>query len=109
MAYIEKKIIQGTLLTDSGVTYYTASTKTIIKELTFCNTDTSTSVTFTLYIVPAGGEIGDSNMEFNEIPLNAKETQIYGRTCVLEIGDSIQVLASTTNKIAFSCSGVERT
>jgi uncharacterized cupredoxin-like copper-binding protein len=112
MAYTEKRLVAGSLLGGTVATYYTATApvlKTIIKEMTFCNTDAATAYTFTLYIVPNGGTAGDSNMEFKTVTLQAGETKIFGRTDVMEQGGSIQALASTASKIAFSCSGVERT
>jgi len=111
MAYTEKRIVPGSLLTDSAATYYTATApvlKTVIKEITLCNTHT-TAVTFTLYIVPSGGSAADANAEFYTVTLQAKETKIFGRTSVMETGDFIQALASVASKVAFSASGVERT
>jgi hypothetical protein len=112
MAYTERRLVAGSLLTGSAATYYTCTapvTKTIIKEMTFCNTDVTTAYTFTLYIVPAAGTAADANTEFKAVTLQPGETKVFGRTDVMEVGSFIQGLASTTNKIAFSCSGVERT
>jgi hypothetical protein len=112
MAYAEKRLVPGSLLTASAATYYTVtapSVKTIVKEMTFCNTDAATSYTFTLHVVPSGGSASDANMEFKTVTLQPSETKIFGRTDIMEVGSTIQALASTTLKIAFSCSGVERT
>ena len=109
MAYTERRIVPGSLLTGSAATYYTASTsKVIIKEMTFCNTDTTTAYTFTLYIVPASGTAGVANMEFNAVTLQPFQTKIFGRTDIMETGSTIQAFASTNAKISFSASGVER-
>jgi hypothetical protein len=111
-AYTEKRLVVGSLLTGSAATYYTATApvlKTIIKEMTFCNTDVSVAYTFTLYIVPAAGTAADANTEFKAVTLQPGETKIFGRSDVMEQGAFIQALASTTGKIAFSCSGVEKT
>ncbi len=112
MAYLEKRLVAGSLLTGTAATYYTVTApvvKTIIKEMTFCNTDASVAYTFTLYIVPSAGSAADANMEFKTVTLQPAETKVFGRTDVMEVGSFIQALASTTLKIAFSCSGVERT
>lgn len=110
MAYTEKRLVAGSLLTGSAATYYTCGAiKTIIKEMTFCNTDTTTTYTFTLYIIPQGGSAGDANTEFKAVTLQAGETKIFSRTDVMESGSFIQALASTTNKIAMTISGVEKT
>jgi hypothetical protein len=111
--YTEKRLVAGSLLTGSAATYYgpTAApiVKTIIKEMTFCNTDTVTAYTFTLYIVPAAGSAAPANMEFNAVTLQPGETKIFGRSDVMEVGSFIQAFASTNAKIAMSISGVERT
>lgn len=112
MAYTEKRCVPGSLLTGSAATYYTVTApvlKTTLKEMTFCNTDVATPYSFTLYIVPAAGSAADANTEFKAVTLQPGETKIFGRTDVMEQGSFIQALASTTLKIAFSCSGVERT
>jgi hypothetical protein len=112
MAYTEKRLVQGSLLTATAATYYTVSApvkKTIIKEMTFCNIDTTVPYTFTLYIVPLSGTAGDDNTEFKTVTLQPGETKIFGRSDVMEVGSFIQALASTTLKISFSCSGIEKT
>ena len=111
MAYTEKRVVAGSLLTASAATYYTvpSQARTIVKEMTFVNTDSSTTYTFTLYIVPSGGSASDSNVEFKTVTLQPLETKIFSRTCVMEAGSTVQALASSATKIAFSVSGVERT
>ena len=112
MAYTEKRLVVGSLLTGSAATYYTVTSpvsKTIVKEMTFCNTDTATAYTFTLYIIPLSGSAGDASTEFKAVTLQPGETKIFGRSDVMELGSFIQAFASTNAKIAFSCSGVERT
>ena len=112
MAYTEKRLVVGSLLTGSAATYYTVTApvlKTIIKEMTFCNTDLTTAYSFTLYVVPAAGTAGDANTEFKSVTLQPGETKVFGRTDVMEQGSFIQALGSTTLKIAMTIIGVERT
>ena len=111
MAYLEKRVVAGGLLTASTATYYTvpATARTIVKEMTVVNTDTTNPYNFTLYIVPSGGTASDSNVEFKTVTLQPLETRIFSRTCVMEPSSTIQALASSASKIAFSASGVERT
>lgn len=111
MAYTEKRVVAGSLITNSIATYYTvpASATAIIKEMTVCNTDASTPYTFSLYIVPSAGTYGDANVEFKSVTLQPLETRIFSRTCVMAASSTIQAIASTTSKIALSVSGVERT
>lgn len=110
--YTEKRLVAGSLLTGSAAKYYEVIApvqKTIIKEMTFCNTDPSVAYTFTLHIVPAAGSVGNANMEFNVVTLQPGETKIFGRSDVMEVGGMIYAFASTNAKIAMSISGVERT
>ena len=75
----------------------------------FCNTDITTAYTFTIYTIPLAGSAADANTDFKAVTLQPGETKIFGRTDVLEVGNFIQGLASTTNKISFSCSLLEKT
>lgn len=111
MAYTEKRVVAGSLLTASTATYYTvpATARTIVKEMTFANTDATTPYSFTVYIVPSAGTASNDNVEFKTVTLQPLETRIFARTCVMEASSSIQALASSASKIAFSVSGVERT
>jgi hypothetical protein len=111
MSYIEKKLVKGTLLTDSAVTLYTVTTPVIsatIKEILFCNTHT-TPVTVSFHVVATGDSADESNAEFYEFTLRAKETRLIGRNCVMEDGDTIQALASVTSKVSINVSGTIRT
>ena len=111
MAYTEKALIDGTFLTESAVTLYTCTapvTKTIVKEITFCNTG-SIAYTFTLYIVPLGQTAADRYARFKTVTIQPNETKIFGLSTVLEVGSFISALASTTSVVAISASGVERT
>lgn len=111
MAYTESRLVPGSVLTTSAATYYTVVSpvkKTIVKEMLLCNTSAS-PVTFTIYIVPSGGSAGVANCEFMTVTLQAYETKIFGRTCVMELGGTIQALAGTDSVVSLSVSGVERT
>jgi len=110
-AYTEKRLIEGILLTGSAVTLYTCtapSVKTIVKEISLCNT-TAIAYTFTLYIVASGDTVADKNAVFDSVTMQPNETKIFGLTTVLEVGDFISAFASTTSVISLAASGVERT
>ena len=111
MAYLEKRLVAGSLLTASAATYYTvpAQARTIVKEMTLVNTSSTTTHTFTVYIVPSGGSAGDANTEFKTVTLQPLETRIFARTCVMEPSSTMQALADTVSVVSFSVSGVERT
>ena len=110
-AYTEKRLVEGTLLTAAAVTLYTCTapaTKTIVKELSICNT-TIVAYTFTLYIVASGQVAADQYAVFKTVTMQPNETKIFGLTSVLEVGDFISALASTTAVLSIGVSGVERT
>lgn len=110
MAYTELSLIDGTLLTGSDVTLYTCTApvvSTIIKEISVCNT-TSSVYTFDIHIVPSGQTVGDQYALFKGVTMQPNETKIFGLSTVLEVGDFISGVASTTSVLAISASGVER-
>jgi len=109
--YTEKKLVQGTLLTGSEVTLYTCTgpvTKTIVKEISVSNT-TAVMYTFILYVIPSGGSSADRYALFKGVVVQPNETKVFGLTTVLETGDSIAALASTTSVLSIAISGVEKT
>lgn len=62
MTQTAKRIISGSTLTGSAVTYYTApaATTTVIKKLLLVNT-TGGALACTVYLVPSGGTAGTTN------------------------------------------------
>ena len=111
MAYNEKTFTQGSALTNAAATYYTVGPtviKAIVKEMVFCNTSVNPE-TVTLYMIPNGGSLGVASTQFKQLSLQPNETQIYGRTLVMNVGDFIQALASTAAVVSMNISGVERT
>ncbi len=110
-SYTEKRLIEGILLTGTAATLYTCTapvTKTIVKEISLCNT-TAIAYTFTLHVVQTGGSVEDKNAVFKSVTIQPNETKIFGLSTVLEVGDYISAFASTTSVIAIAASGVERT
>lgn len=109
-SYTEKKLIPGTLLLTSVTALYTCmspATKTIVKEISICNT-TSIAYTFTLYMVANGHVASNAYAIFKTVTMQPNETKIFGLSSVLEVGDSISALASVSNVLSISASGVER-
>lgn len=89
-------------LTASAATYYTApaNTKSVIKKLTFTNTDT-VARTVTVYLVPSAGTAGATNILISARPIPAGDTydcqEALGQT--LLIGGFIQALADVGAKV----------
>ena len=110
-SYTEKRLVQGTLLTGQAVTLYrclSPTVSTIIKEISVCNT-TDSPFTFSLYAVVNGQVVADRYAVFKTVTMQPNETKIFGLSTVLETGDFISGLASTTGVLSVAASGVERT
>lgn len=62
MAQTATRLISGSTLTGSAVTYYTAptGTSTVIKKLSIINT-TASPVAVTIYLIPSGGTAASTN------------------------------------------------
>lgn len=107
-----KKLFNPALLTASAATYYTspANTRTLVKKLTFTNTDT-VARTVTVYVIPSGGSASATNTLISARALAAGETYecFEAEGHVLSTGDFIQALASTTSVVSIQGSGVEMT
>lgn len=109
MAFAPRKLFDGTLLTTSEQTLYTSSAspkkRTKITKLVACNA-TGNSATITVYRIDAGASSSDRYKVFNEVLLEANETidLIEGRL-ILEPGDSLTALASSSNDIAIHGDG----
>ena len=110
MAYTPKTLVNGTNLTNSAATYYTApaSTKAIIKRATFCNNHNA-AVTVTINLVPESGSAAYGNQITKARSLAASETwscaDVEGH--VLEAGGFISMVASVTEVIGVRISGIE--
>ncbi len=94
--------ITGAQLTASAATYYTvpANTKSVIKKLTFTNTDT-VARTVTVYLVPSAGTAGVTNILVSARAIAAGDTydctEALGQT-LLPAG-FIQALADVGSKV----------
>lgn len=103
------------LLTDSAATIYAnpASTTTFITSITLHNTH-SAAITVNLYRVPdnasAVGTAADGN-QFLEYSLAANETLVLNDNTIIlgDTNDTIQGVASTTNKVTIFIDGVKKT
>jgi hypothetical protein len=112
MAITPRSLVDGTNLTDSAATFYTApaSTRAIIKKATFCN-DHSSTVTVTINLVPSGGSAAYGNQITKTKALAAGETWSCPdvENHVLEAAGFISMVASVTAKVGVRISGYEVT
>lgn len=88
-------------------TFYTVPvlTRAFVKNIDICNT-TSTPMTVTLYLVESGGSAGAANTLIPGIMLPANGIYQWTGTQILNAGDTIQAIASTTGS-TLNASGAE--
>lgn len=106
-----KRLVPGSTLTSTLVTYYTVATSVsnaTAKQLIVCNTDT-VSRTFTYNVIPQGGSASVANTLFNSVTIQPNETKIFGLTDVMPTGTFIQAKASADNVVSMTVSGMENT
>jgi hypothetical protein len=109
MAVNNKRLIEGSLLTASAVSYYAApaSTTTVIKKLTLTNT-TATAYVATVYLVPSAGAAGAASQIWTGSVAAGSTVEIYGaENHVLMPGDFIAALCPTTASVNIMASGAE--
>lgn len=111
MAAVGKVFTQGTQLTGSAATYYTATNvQARIDKCTVTNPQAAAE-TVTIYLLPTGGTAGVANVVISARSVNAGETytcpEVVGQW--LNAGGFIQALSSTAAKISLRISGIEVT
>jgi hypothetical protein len=110
MAITNKCLVEGTQLTASAVTQYTAPglTKTVIKKVTVCNS-TGSAATLTLNLVVSGGTAGVTNVVTSAKSIAAGATyEVYeAENHVLNAGDFISALSGTAAALTLKVSGIE--
>lgn len=109
MAIVPKRLVDGSQLTTSAATYYTATNvRSRIDSCALTNT-TGGAVTATLHLVPSGGSASASNRVLSAYSIAAGQTYvppgIIGQW--IESGGTLQALASSATSISLVASGVE--
>lgn len=104
-------LLAGTLLTNAAVTLYTcpANQRAVLTTVSVCNTDDANAITFTLYKVPSGGSSAqDRYMKVNEQTLASQQSARVPvlQSVMMNPGDYIEGLASTTSKISIAIDGL---
>jgi hypothetical protein len=110
MAFIEKRLSGPTsLVANTETTLYTCptsqATTTIVKQVVVTNTG-STS-TFNLSLVPVSGTAGTANRLFNSLEVNTNETVLLDISQVMTSGDFISVRSSAGSTFNVTISGIE--
>jgi len=112
MQRLPKRLVDGSQLTATAATYYTAPTNTLttISACTLTNT-TAGAVTATLHLVPTGGAASVSNCILSARTISAGESFNVGSAIgqTLAAGGTLQALAGSATSIALVASGYEST
>jgi len=105
-----KALVPSTMLTTAAVVLYTvpASTKALIQKMTCVNNDT-VARTVTIHLVAEGQSATSTNMLIKALPIAAGYTADISDAAahLLEVGGTIQALASTSAVVSIRVSGVE--
>lgn len=93
----------------SAANVYTAGSNvgdyTIIKNINFCNANTTTAKTITLYIVPSGNSPVESNLYLSNVLIPASSVMQIDSSVVLNQGANIHIVHN--GNITTIISGVE--
>lgn len=110
MAITNKTLNEGAQLTTAAAIYYTAPalTTAVIKKLTITNS-TGGAVSVTIYLVPAAGAAGVTNIvtSAKSILAGAVYEAYECENHVLMPGDTLQALASANTSLTLKASGIE--
>jgi hypothetical protein len=107
MAYQTKAMCQDTYLQAATAVLYTvpAATRSIVKEIILCNTDTN-AIAVTMNYLKDGGTLAKGTI-LSAVSFAAGETKILSLSSVLNAGDAVKGLAGTADKVTVSISGIE--
>lgn len=106
-----KRLIDGTLLTDSYVKLYTVTAPVLTataKMLAVCNTHTA-AVTFHYQVRPSGGADTIASTLFNAVTIQPNVTKLFGLTDIMPTNHEIHAKASVTGVMSITVSGMENT
>lgn len=91
-------------LTASAADLYKATGPTLLKQVIAANSSAS-PVTVRLSLVPAGGTADGTNVILPDATVGAHDVLVLDAEQVLNLGDKLNGLASTTNVIVLTVSG----
>ena len=92
-----KRIGQGAVASGSGTKLYTVPSqyRAAVNDIVVANTGTS-ALTFKLHLVPVGGSADTTNMMFPDISVPANSMVHWSGNQILNAGDYIQAIGSST-------------
>ena len=91
------KLGQGSIGVALTTRYTTpASTRTLVKDITICNTSTTAAINVSVYLVPNAGTAGATNILISNAQLPPSGIFQWTGLAVMNAGDFIQDVASAT-------------
>jgi hypothetical protein len=106
-----RNIIPGIRVESTVETYYTVplNTRCIVKKVTLTNDDMGAAYTVDIWIVPSGGTPIAGNKIGENVAVGPTETKeiFFLENVVMEAGATLQMQASTGNKLTLFGSGIE--
>lgn len=91
------KLGQGSIATSLTTRYTTpASTRTMVKDITICNTSTTAAINVSLYLVPSGGSAGVTNIFISNASIPPSGVFQWTGVQIMNAGDFIQDIGSAT-------------
>lgn len=73
-----------------------ASTRTLVKDITICNTSTTAATSISVYLVPSGGTAGATNILISNATIPPNGLFQWTGVAVMNAADFIQDIASAT-------------
>lgn len=109
MAYTPKRLVQTRPASTAETTIFTATAKTIIKEILIAGTVTYDQ-TISMSLVPSGGAAGVANRIFRDmVIIGSVGPIVIPLATVMAVGDFLSVQVSDSNSLVLTISGVEFT
>jgi len=88
---------QGSIATTLTTRYTVpASTRTLVKDITICNTSNSNTAALSVYLVPSGGTAGATNILLSNVVIVPNGLFQWTGIQIMNAGDFIQDIALVT-------------
>lgn len=91
------KLGQGSIAATLTTRYTVpASTRTLVKDITICNTSTTSATNVSVYLIPSAGTAGVSNILISNVLISPNGLFQWTGVQIMNAGDFIQDIASAT-------------
>jgi hypothetical protein len=106
--YTPVRLYSTNFLSSSATALYTVpSGKTAVCKQIVLNNTSASATTVTVHVVPSGGAAATSNQVVSQLSIGPYSDIIWSADIPLAVGDAIYALASASNVITATVSGIE--